>query len=85
MTTTTTIAPRTIGRPPSELTDRQRVKLIELAERRASLEAEARQARATLIREARKALASGASLRAIGEALGVSKWTVRTMLQEEAA
>jgi transposase len=68
------------GRPPAELSDERRVQLIELAERLASVESEARQLRAQIVEAASAAVAEGASHRAIGEALGVAKQSVRALL-----
>ncbi|HKE79020.1 MAG TPA: hypothetical protein VKB54_06915 [Solirubrobacteraceae bacterium] len=69
------------GRPPAELTRDQRRRLVRLAAavawRRAALEA----AEAQLAAGAAAAAAEGASLRAIGEAAGVSKATALKLVR----
>jgi hypothetical protein len=74
------MAETTAGRPRQELTDAQRVELVELGGRVKHLEAEARQARAELVKLARQALKAGASHRAVGEAVGVSRHQLRHMV-----
>jgi hypothetical protein len=68
------------GRPRAELTDKQRVELLELAEHLGALEAEVRQVRHELEQKARAAAEGGASYRAIGEALGLSRGRVHALL-----
>jgi hypothetical protein len=74
---------RAVGRPRAELGDEQRARLVELAERSAVAEAAARDARTDLERAAREAFEGGASVRAIGEAVGLSRGRVHTIVAGE--
>ncbi len=70
------------GRPRAELTDAQRVELVELRGRVEHLEAETRQGQADLVKAVRRIVKAGASHRAVAEALGVTRHTVRHMVED---
>lgn len=71
------------GRPAADLHDDERVRLIELNGKLASLESEARavreQRRAAIVAASER----GASQRAIAEALGVTQQSVAAMLAQD--
>ena len=70
-----------VGRPRGELSDGERVVLIERAERVRVLDAEARQARHDLAVASRIAQENGASLRVIAEAIGLSDTAVHSLIR----
>jgi hypothetical protein len=70
----------TIGRPRAELTKDEFTELARLAELLAGYEAEAQRVRTELVAKARAAEKRGASRRAIGEAVGLTKEGARHLL-----
>lgn len=68
------------GRPVADLRDDERVRLIELSGKLASLESEAREVREQRRAAALAAFERGASQRAIAEALGITQQSVGHLL-----
>jgi transposase-like protein len=72
-----------LGRPPVVLSDEDRVRLVELAERYAVALAHVREVEADRRAAAVEVSERGGSLRAIAEALGLSREQVRGLLRED--